>query len=190
MDSESLDIAVSELGLSKPDLASLLGVTTRAVNLWFAGDRDIPGPVAAYVRLLLSLPKALRAQELARIRKDQQMIHEGMYGIDFTGKTGSGVCALVLMGGCVFGHDGGVLYDGTYEPNASDSQYTDLRLNLTVPAGVELVQGVPAQPAEYRFELNVSIPAGKQSKRIIATPYGPVQCTISYLRPLPARFAA
>jgi hypothetical protein len=118
------------------------------------------------------------------------MKYDGMYAVDYRGRAGDGISVLVMMGGCVFGHDGGVQYDGTYEPNPHDASKMDLDLNLTVPAGVSLVQGVPAQPAEYRFPLKVSIPVRGTAEQIIATPYGPVQCTIRFLRSIPAQLAA
>jgi hypothetical protein len=190
MDKTQLTDALRDLSLSKPELARLIGVTARAVNLWSSGERDIPGPAIAYLRLLQSLPKALRTQELARINQENHMKYDGMYAVEFVGRTGDGICALVMMDGCVFGHDGGVHYDGTYEPNQSDPGKMDLSLNLTVPAGVALVQGVPAQPAEYRFPLSVSIPARGVTQQNISTPYGPVQCKIRYLRPIPAQLTA
>jgi len=190
MDGKSFLETLANLGASKGEFAALIGVTTRAINLWASGEREIPGPCAAYLRLLESLPMALRVQELARVRQEQQMKYDGMYAVRFAGRDGDGICALVLMDGCVFGHDGGVHYDGTYQPNQLDPTRMDLDLRLTVPAGVVLVQGVPVQPADYWFPLKVSVPARGEVNQNISTPYGPVQCSIKYLRSITPHLAA
>jgi len=57
-------IALDKFGLSPPSFAKLVGVTPRAVSLWLSGQREVPGPVCAYVRLLLSLPPHLRRREI------------------------------------------------------------------------------------------------------------------------------
>jgi hypothetical protein len=190
MDAKLLSHTLSDLAVSKTEFAALVGVTTRAVNLWTSGEREVPGPAAAYLRLFQSLPMALRVQELARVREGQ-MEYSGMYSVEFSGPAGQGICALVLMDGYVFGHDGGVQYDGTYAPNQADPAQIDLNLKLTVPPGVELVQGVPAQPVGYWFPLSVSIPARGTSTQSVSTPYGPpIQCTIRYLRAIPGQLAA
>ena len=49
---------LEEFGLSQADLARLVSVTPRAVSLWMKGDREVPGAVEAYVRLLATLPMA------------------------------------------------------------------------------------------------------------------------------------
>lgn len=55
---------IDKIGLSPTDFSKLVGVTPRAVSLWLNGQREIPGPVYAYVRLLLSLPPHLRRREI------------------------------------------------------------------------------------------------------------------------------
>lgn len=92
--------------------------------------------------------------------------------------------------GIVFGHDGGVQYDGNYAPSPNAPGHMDLHLRLIVPPGVELVLGVPAQPAEYRFPIDVRLPARGQAPLRIDTPYGQLTCVIRYLRPLPDKLAA
>jgi DNA-binding transcriptional regulator YiaG len=56
MNAAELRSILSALGLSQVDLARLILISTRAVNLWATGERVVPGPVAAYLRLILSLP--------------------------------------------------------------------------------------------------------------------------------------
>lgn len=189
MDAKQLIEALSALGLGKQGFARLLGVTVRAVNMWCAGDREIPGPGIAYLRLLQSLPRAMQAAEFAKL-ENNPMSYDGLYYVDYAGQSGTGNVTLVFMDGIVFGHDGGVQYDGTYAPSPNAPGHMDLRLKLVVPPGVALVQGKPAQPAEYNFEINVRVPARGQVPLRTETPYGPIAFRISYLRPLPERLAA
>jgi len=182
--------ALLDLGLDKPGLAGLLGVTLRAVNMWSAGDREVPGPAAAYIRLLQSLPAALQAKEIAQLRRGDQIMYDGMYAVEYEGKAGRGAAVLVFMDGVVFGHDGGVRYDGTYAPSPGEPGKMEMRLWLTVPPGVALVQGVAPQPAEYRFEIHVSVRPRGNAPLNVQTPYGPVVSQLRFLRPLPDQLAA
>lgn len=56
--------SLDEFGLSPSDFARLVGVTPRAVSLWLNGQREVPGPVGAYAKLLKSLPPHLRRREI------------------------------------------------------------------------------------------------------------------------------
>jgi hypothetical protein len=189
MNEKEFNDCLAKLGLPKLEVAQLLGVTLRAVNFWSAGSREVPPPAIAYLRLLSSLPSALRAQELARL-KEAPMMLDGMYLVEYVGREGTGTCVIVLMDGIAFGHDSQVIYDGVYAPNEKRAGWVDLKLRLTVPPGVALVQGVPAQPAEYRFDLAATIPARGSARLQVTTPYGPVNCNIRFLRALPVQLAA
>src|SRR5271155_440450 len=104
--SRDLKLALSELSISQVDLARLVGVTTRAVAMWMAGDREVPGAVEAYVRLLGSLTAAQRQAELARAKDRRTTMRDGMYGVDYgTSHGGSGMACLVLDTGRVYGAD-------------------------------------------------------------------------------------
>jgi len=162
----------------------LIGVTTRAISLWVAHERGIPGPVAAYLRLLSSLPKALQEKELTRIRKTDPSMYEGMYQCVFQGASGPGLGVFVLSRGTVFGSDGAVQYDGVYKPSARPG-YVDLALHLSVPPGVALVQGVPPQPMSYSFDVNCSFPIRGTELLTVQTPYGPVLAEVKFLRTVP-----
>ena len=189
MDTKDLVAAMAELGVGKSELARLLGVTVRAVNMWCTGDREFSGPAVAYLRLLRSLPRALQVAEITRL-EGKPMTYDGLYYVDYVGQAGQGNVTLVFMDGMVFGHDGGVQYDGTYMPSPGAPGHMDVSLLLTVPAGVALVQGVPAQPAEYRFPIAVRVPARGQVPLTAETPYGAIAFQIRYLRPLPDKLAA
>jgi hypothetical protein len=180
---------LSHLGLSAVEFARLVRVTPRAVNLWISGERELPGPVEAYLRLFASLPKATQAQELAFLRDQDPKILEGMYSIAFRGREGDGVGILVLMGGRIFGSDGAVSYDGHYEPNSKRPGYIDASLRLTVPPGVSLVVGRRPQPATYWFDLQASIATRAPTSLKVDTPYGPVHVKVDYLRDIPQELA-
>lgn len=66
---EKLRAALEEMDIKPRELATLLGVTARAVNMWLDGTRKVPGPVWAYLRLLRRLPPRLRQSELVTLRK-------------------------------------------------------------------------------------------------------------------------
>lgn len=184
MQSTELQRALEDLRLSPADAARLLKVTGRAVGFWLSGEREVPGPVAAYLSLMLSLPAAQRDLELARLREDVGM-YEGMYGVVFEGQTGSGTAVFVLERGQCYGSDGGVQYDGAYEAGPRPG-LLNLRLKLTVPAGVELVSGYPVQPVEYRFDISATITGRGNSIIQVAMPYGsPVNAHVTYLRDIP-----
>jgi hypothetical protein len=189
MNNGDLPGTLTDLGLSKVEFARLAGVTPRAVNLWISGEREIPGPVRAYLRLFASLPKAAQAQELASLRNEDPKIFEGMYSIAFRGREGEGVGILVLMGGRIFGSDGSVSYDGRYEPNSKRPGFIEASLRLTVPPGVSLVVGRRPQPAAYWFDLRASIAVRAPTSLKVDTPYGTVHVTVDYLRDIPPELA-
>ncbi len=113
---------------------------------------------------------------------------EGFYSVEFVGHTGdSGFGMFVLDTGQVVGADvAGALYDGTYQHNAK-TDTVDATINLTVPPGVSLVMGVPAQPKEWTLELNVSFPRETSKTPIrVQTQYGPVNAVIRFIRGFPA----
>lgn len=58
MTAEELRSARRDLGLSGAALAKRIGVTDRAVRRWEAGDREVPGPLAALLDLVLHLKPA------------------------------------------------------------------------------------------------------------------------------------
>ncbi|MFA6020583.1 MAG: helix-turn-helix transcriptional regulator [Rhodospirillales bacterium] len=186
MNASDLRNALLELGLGQAQFARLIEVTPRAVSLWLAGEREIPGPVEAYLNLLSSLPKALFVKELARLKQEDTVMSDGMYGVEFIGNTGSGVAVLVFSGGTVFGADSGkVQYDGTYQPSPTNIEKVDVHLHLTVPPNTQLVQGVPPQPMAYGFDIDCSLAPRGGSELNVPTPFGIVKARVTFLRPLP-----
>src|SRR5579864_8328646 len=105
MRSNELKAILSDLEISQADLARLLGVTSRAVALWTAGERAIPGSADAYVRLLQRLPQNLRQVELNRLKEKGTGMRDGMFGVSFQGQDGAGMGLLVFEGGRIYGTD-------------------------------------------------------------------------------------
>src|ERR1700730_16802049 len=96
---------LDEIGVNQVQLARLLDVTPRGVNLWMTGQRSVPGPAAAYVRLLASVPVGVRQVELAKINDEVKTMKDGMYLIDYAGGAGTGHGTLVFEGGTIYGAD-------------------------------------------------------------------------------------
>lgn len=182
MNGSELRIALSTLVVSQTELAALLGVSVRTVGTWVALDAPVPGPVEAYLNLLLSLPRPLQLLELRRVREGSKMEASGLYGIEFTGMAGFGSGVVVAMNGRMFGSDGGVSYDGTYVQRGDQ---LDLSLILTVPPGVTLVTGMPSRSEPYQFPINTTIIAGRTTAITVDAPMGKVRATVKYLRPIP-----
>jgi len=57
-----LRAARTALGLSQRELAERLEVTIRALQMWEAGERAIPGPARVALRLMLAPRRGSRAR--------------------------------------------------------------------------------------------------------------------------------
>ena len=60
MCSDQLNEHLRGLGWSGAELSRRLGVTPKAVSEWRRGKRPVPGPVRAYIRLVVAVTVALR----------------------------------------------------------------------------------------------------------------------------------
>lgn len=67
MSPEEFKHALGKIDLYQVDFADLMGVSSRAVSLWANGPVRVPGPVQAYLRLLLSLPPEMQRVELSQL---------------------------------------------------------------------------------------------------------------------------
>lgn len=187
MNSAELRVALADLRLSQVELAQLIRISPRAISLWLSGEREVSGPTAAYLALLRSLPRALQVKEIARIRKEDPAIYEGLYRVDYVGSTGDGFGTLVLERGRAFGSDvGGVRYDGSYTPSTDHPGCVNVHLHLTVPPNVPLVVGMPAQPMSYGFDIDCTFASRGTTVVTVQTPFGPAQGRIAFLRAVPA----
>lgn len=185
--SDSLRKTLTQLGLSQVELATLLGVSPRTVNLWVTGQRAVPGPAAAYLRLFMSIPRNLQALELSLITKEQHIMRQGVYGIRFVGRSGHGSGYLMLADGRVFGVDEGrAKYDGFYGVDAAHSK-VDVNVKVVFPPNAETVLGI-THPHEWSIEVAGSFDPTQDLNRITAmTNLGqPIAVEITYLRDMPA----
>src|SRR5215831_13944269 len=156
MNSNDLKEILTELGITQADFARLIGVTPRAVTLWMADERAIPGPAEAYIRLLRLLPPNLQQVELNRLKQKGTGMRDGMFGITFQGQQGAGMGVLIFDNGRVYGTDTqGVRYDGEYIFNES-SGLADVKIKVTFPPNVKAVFGI-SNPYEWAFDVTTTI---------------------------------
>jgi hypothetical protein len=73
-----LKAILTDLRLTQADFARLIEVTPRAVALWMADERQIPGPAEAYLRLFRLLPPNLRQIELNRLKEKGTSMRDGI----------------------------------------------------------------------------------------------------------------
>ena len=185
MNQNNLRIAIEKLNISQVSLANLLDVTPRAVNTWLSGSRSIPGPVIAYVNLLISLPTGMQQIEINRSKKETQTMKDGMYFIEFSGRDGIGEGCLVFDRGRIYGVDTeAVKFDGDYQFNESDGM-VDVSLDISVPPNVALVQGF-SSPISTSFKASTKIdPSMSGGSLEVKTDLGDVNAKFRYLRMIP-----
>ena len=184
-----LKLILDEFGLTQVELARLVGVTPRAVNMWMQGDREIPGPVEAYLRLFTVLPTAMRASERAKAAGKEKPMREGMYQIQFhtaADPQSWGVGTLVFDSGIVYGIDaGGAKYDGEFQLSESTG-LVDVRLKVTFPPDGMSIFGI-AHPYEWAIEVHTELDPKKDRGPLTATTNlgHQVKAAYSFVRSLP-----
>jgi hypothetical protein len=123
-------------------------------------------------------------QTIAR-SKSEMMVMDGMYSMHFRGAADWGMGMLILQRGQITGADfSGALYDGSYRVEGSE---IEVRMTMTVPPGVTLVQGTPAQPTKYEVPIYLRIPISileTQQPVLMQLPPGPVNVIFRRLRTL------
>jgi Helix-turn-helix len=186
MTGNDLKAILIELGISQADFARLIGVTPRAVTLWMADERAIPGPADAYLRLLRLLPPNLRQVELSRLKQKGTGMRDGMFGITFQGQQGAGMGVLIFDNGRVYGTDTeSVRYDGEYIFNEL-SGVADVKVKVTFPPNVKAVFGI-SNPYEWAFDITTTFnPKQNSGALAVKTSLGkPVNAQYVFLRSLP-----
>lgn len=186
MRSDELREHLVALGVSQADFARLLDVTPRGVALWLGGDRSIPGPVEAYVRLLRSLPMNLRQVELGRLRERKSVMRNGMYGITFQSANDYGAGLLTFEDGLVYGVDSaGVKYDGDYEIDPG-THLAKLNLKVTFPPNTQSVFGV-SNPYEWSIDVTTTLdPSKDQGNCLVQSSVGiALNAQYRFMRSLP-----
>lgn len=117
MSQSALKPKLAKLGLRQSDLARLIDVSPRTVNLWASGSQPLPGAVAGYLRLLEAAAPQVRQSEFDRLDDRSKHLEEGIYGVSYcspaVGEHGFGV-ALLVKGKITGGDANGMLFSGSY----------------------------------------------------------------------------
>lgn len=192
MSSISLKQTLDRLGLKQSEFARLIGMSTRSVSLWATGESSLPGPVAAYLRVLELLPAETRAEELKRVQGRSKMIDEGLYNIEYRAKAPHcdgdelGSALAVLRNGKILGSDRwGAVFQGSYEYDQV-ARKNAVHLRLHVPPEGELVTGFEAGPEGAIVEVVGQFERAAPVSRAMANIAGqPLEVTMTYLGALP-----
>lgn len=108
----------------------------------------------------------------------------GFYAAYLTGNASQGLAMLVLRNGTIVGVDAaGAKFDGTYADAGSGFA---IKLNVSLPPNVQLIQGATTGPQGDTSELEILLPADFLSQpfiRIIAK-HGPLNVRFTKLREL------
>ena len=112
---------------------------------------------------------------------------DGIYSIIFRGRADWGNGMMILQRGVITGADAhGVLYDGSYAEVGTDLH---VDFTMTVPPGVTLVQGTPAQAEQYTISARTILPTRALDTGepvLMELPPGPVNVISRRLRALGA----
>lgn len=186
MTSLELRATLRELELTQADFARLIGITSRAVALWTADERTIPGPVEGYLRLLKALPSQLRQIELMRLKHKGTDMRDGIFGVNYQGQAGAGFAMLTFDNGRVHGADTERgRYDGEYLFSESTG-LAEVRLKVTMPANVPSVFGI-SNPFEWAIDVTATLDPRRDSGNVeVKSSLGPsLRADYRFLRALP-----
>lgn len=190
MSNSSLKDILDRLGLKQAELARLIDVSPRTVSLWATGETQLPGPVAAYLRVLQLLPADVLGEELRRVNGRSRMLDEGLYNLEYRaeylGESDSGTALAVLRNGKILGSDrhGGV-FMGSYEYDAMTG-LNAVHLRMHVPPDGMLVTGFAAGPDGATVDVVGSFGRAAPATSAFAEVAGrPVEVTMTYLGALP-----
>jgi hypothetical protein len=188
MTNADLQDRIAALGVNSTELALLTGVSSRAVALWLAGDRGVPGPIAAYLRVLAGSSEAVRQNELATIRRDNRIVIDGLYMISYHSGGNAGYGVLVFDNGRVYGGDPGQgQYDGEYVIDAATG-LANVSLKLSFPANVPAVFGLLQFPVAWSTPVTGTLdPRVKNGHLTVRTELSPDPIEVDYvfMRSLP-----
>ncbi|MDX2258709.1 MAG: hypothetical protein NW205_07285 [Hyphomicrobiaceae bacterium] len=183
-----LKCSLERIGLRQADFARLIGVSARTVSLWATGEKALPGPVCAYLRLIRDMPPDALARELRRVAGRAKMLDEGLYSLSYgvPGGAKSDTALAVLRNGKVLGSDrlGGV-FSGTYEFDAVE-EINRLHVRLKMPPRGTLVTGhVSGSQGEVIDILAAVERAAPLSRATVSVLGSPVEIELSFLGALP-----
>jgi transcriptional regulator with XRE-family HTH domain len=190
MSGQSLKDVLQRLGIRQAELARLLDVSPRTVSLWATGDAPLPGPVAAYLRVLqLSGPTAV-SEEIQRLEGRTKMLDEGIYGLaykgEYLGHHDGGDALAVLRNGKILGSDrwGGV-FAGSYEYDAV-GEINKVHVRIEVPPEGMLVTGFSAGATGATLDIVAAFErASPLSSTRVEIAGRPIDLELTYLGPLP-----
>lgn len=189
MDESGLKPKLQKLGLRQSELARLLDVSSRTVNLWATGAQPLPGSTSAYLRLLEAAEPAVREAEFERLHDRSKYLREGIYAVAYrsaaSDEDGRGIA--VLRSGKLSGSDTeGILFTGSYRHDrAKGCNWIHLRLGAARfdGAGIGAEIGVPeAGSIETSFALPATQPVSSGSAVIAGEVY---EIELRLLGPLP-----
>lgn len=192
MRDRQLKDVLERIGLKQAELARLIGVSQRTVSQWATGDAALPGPAAAYLRVLQKLPPAALAEEFGRLEGRKLMLDEGLYGLDYwaAGLASSGNEAgaglAVLRNGKILGSDRwGGIFEGSYAFDPVKRANT-VHVRLQVPPRGELVTGFAAGPKGAMVDIVGSfVRAAPIASTVVSIEGQPVAVKLAYLGALP-----
>ncbi len=188
MFSRDLKNKLVDFELSQVEFARLIGVTPRTVNMWLQGDREIPGPIEAYVRLFELVPISALADEIARARGKELVMKEGMYQIQFhagNDPNNWGIGSLIFEGGRIYGADAGsAKYDGVYT-TSSNPEIVDVVMKVTFPSNGMSIFGI-VHPYEWSIGVRTQLDRRKDSGTVtVQTDVGPADASYLFVRSIP-----
>lgn len=190
MPDHGLRVALERLGLKQTELAELLSVSPRTVSIWATGAAALPGPVAAYLRVVQSLAPAQLSLELGRLDGRQRMLDEGIYSLNYraeiAGQADADDGLAVLRNGRILGSDrwGGV-FTGSYLFDPATTSNT-VHIRMQIPPGGRLISGYTAGPKGSTLEFVASLErAAPVSTTVVDVAGQPVEVQLTYLGPLP-----
>lgn len=191
MSKTSLKDILDRLGLKQTELARLIDVSPRTVTHWASGEAQLPGPVAAYLRVLQQLPPKAIAAELQSVKRRSKMIDEGLYNLEYrsnvSGEAGDvGSALAVLRNGKILGSDRwGAVFMGSYDFDP-ETELNSVHLRLHVPADGTLITGFSAGPEGATIEIVGSFARASPVTTTVTDVGGhPVEVTMTYLGALP-----
>jgi hypothetical protein len=188
MNGNELRSAIEALGLTQAEFARLVGVSVGAVAQWLSEARSVPGPVQAYLSLLMRVPSSIREYEIAQIRKGSTSMKNGMYLVHFQGSAGEGYATLTFVDGIVYGYDEtGAQYDGFYAAKDGMGNF-DVTVHVKMKANTPTVAGGISKPFDWVLTVSTTINANQPSAQIqVMTSLNiPIGARYTRMRDLPA----
>lgn len=181
---------LERLGLKQTEFARLIEVSPRTVSLWATGESALPGPVAAYLRVLQVLPADALAGEMKRVKGRSKMMDEGIYSLEYSGGTDDsserGSALAALRNGKILGSDRwGAVFMGSYEFDPV-TERNSVHLRLNVPPDGRLITGYAAGPEGATLDIVGSFERAAPKTTAVASLEGAeLEVTLTYIGPLP-----